>query len=130
MHFISRKFHAVLDYLSGLTLLVAPWAMGFSESSGGGTVAVFAGVVILIMSVMTDYEGGRLAHIPMSMHLNIDLLIGIFLCVSPALLGFKDHVYMPHLLIGLLSIFASLFTVRTSLSDQHKNSDYEKRRAS
>jgi len=118
MYRISTKFHAVLDYLSGTLLLTAPWIMHFSASSGATTVSVFSGVVILMMSMMTDYEGGLALHIPMFMHLNIDVLLGIFLTLAPWLLGFKDEVYLPHLVIGLFSIFAGLFTVRDSLTER------------
>jgi hypothetical protein len=121
MQKINRRFHAVVDYLTGTFLLAAPWALQFNVSTAGTTVCVFAGVVLLIVSMMTDYEGGLAYHVPMAMHLNLEILLGIFLALSPWLLEFSRQVYMPHLIIGLLLVTAGFFTVRTSLSDrQHK----------
>lgn len=118
MKIISRKFHAVLDYLSGVVLIIAPWVLNFNDSNVGSAVAVVAGVLILIMSVITDYEGGVLRSIPMSMHLNMDIALGILLAVSPWLFGFKNEIYLPHLIIGILTIASGFLTVRSSLSNR------------
>ncbi|HEX8607938.1 MAG TPA: SPW repeat protein [Pedobacter sp.] len=115
MKIISRKSHAVLDYLSAILLIAAPWLFGFSDSDTAKTVAVVAGILILGMSLMTNYEGGVLRSVPMAMHLNMDIVLGIVLAISPWLFNFKDDVYLPHLIMGLLAIFSGLMTVRTSL---------------
>jgi hypothetical protein len=115
MKIISRKFHAVLDYLSAIVLIAAPWLLGFSDSSTATTVAVLAGILILGMSLLTNYEGGVLRTVPMAMHLNMDILLGIVLALSPWIFGFKDEVYLPHVIMGLLALFSGLLTVRTSL---------------
>jgi hypothetical protein len=118
MKIISRKSHAVLDYLSAIVLIAAPWLFRFSDSNTATTVAVLAGILILVMSLMTNYEGGILRNIPMAMHLNMDILLGIVLALSPWIFGFKDEVYLPHLIMGLLAIFSGALTVRTSLDRQ------------
>lgn len=115
MKIISRKSHAVLDYLSAIILISAPWIFGFSDSSTATRVAVAAGILILGMSLMTNYEGGVLRSIPMAGHLNMDVLLGIVLAISPWLFNFKEEVYLPHLIMGLLAIFSGLMTVRTSV---------------
>ncbi|HKG05708.1 MAG TPA: SPW repeat protein [Pedobacter sp.] len=114
MKIIRRKFHVVLDYLSAVVLIAAPWLLGFSGSVTATAVAIIAGILILAMSFMTDYEGGILRSIPMSMHLNMDILLGLALTLSPWVLAFKHEVYLPHVIMGLLAIFSGLFTVRTS----------------
>ena len=118
MKIISRKFHAVLDYLSGIILIIAPWVLNFNDSNTGSAVAVVAGVLILIMSVITDYEGGVMRSISMSTHLNMDIALGILLAASPWLFGFYTEVYLPHLIMGLLAIAAGFLTVRSSLSNR------------
>ncbi|BBI59494.1 hypothetical protein HSBAA_08000 [Vreelandella sulfidaeris] len=40
----------------------------------------------------------------------MDLISGILLLVSPWLFGFADIVYLPHLILGILEIGASLTT--------------------
>lgn len=121
MQFISRKFHALLDYISGIILVIAPGVFNFHHVTAATVVSVFSGILILVMAIVTDYEGGLTQKIPMFMHLNVDMLLGVFLCMSPATLGFSEVVYLPHWVMGLLSLLAGLFTVRTSLSDAHKN---------
>lgn len=114
MKILSTTFHAVLDYLSASVLIASPWVLRFNDSMTATAVMVFTGVLIFIMSMLTDYEGGSIHIIPMRIHLNIDFVFGILLAASPWLLGFKDQVYVPHLSLGLLAIVASLLTVRTS----------------
>jgi hypothetical protein len=114
MRFISRKFHAVLDYMTGVLLIVSPWLFGFADVNAAKLVAVVMGIVMLVMSFLTDYEGGGKKVLSMSTHLTMDLLSGIFLAVSPWLFNFSDLVYLPHLIIGILEIGASLFTERSS----------------
>ena len=118
MNIISRKWHAFLDYLSGIVLIGAPWIFDFYFSHRGAAAAVLAGVFILILSIITDYEGGLIRMVPMSMHLNMDILLGILLAVSPWLFGFRYEVYLPHLLMGLLALFAGILTMRRSLSEK------------
>ena len=116
MKIISRKVHAVLDYLSAIILIAAPWLFHFDSSPAGRNVAIAAGAVIFLMSLLTAYEGGLFRSIPMSMHLNADLLLGILLAASPWIFGFSDEVYLPHLILGLFAIVASVITERSSFS--------------
>ena len=118
MNIISRKFHAVLDYFSVMILLTAPWLFNFSDSTAATATAVFAGVLILIMSLMTNYEGGFVRNIPMSVHLNVDVVLGVILAASPWIFGFSDLVYLPHLIMGVLAILAGTMTTRTSLNNR------------
>ena len=114
MRFMSRKSHAVLDYIMGILLIVAPWLFGFSAFEAARWCSVAVGVLIILMSLITDYEGGTKKIISMGTHLNMDVLAGIFLAISPWLFGFNELVYLPHLIFGILEIGAGLFTVRTS----------------
>ena len=114
MRFISRKVHAVLDYMVGIVLILAPWLFNFADMGAAKWIPIIAGAVLLIMSFFTDYEGGGKKVISMSTHLTMDIIMGIFLAVSPWLFGFADMVYLPHLLVGILEIGAGMFTYRQS----------------
>jgi len=48
----------------------------------------------------------------MPTHLTLDLVSGILLAASPWIFGFADHVYLPHLVLGIIEIGASLMTKR------------------
>ena len=119
MRFISRKFHAVLDYMTGIVLILAPWLFNFDNVAAAKWTAIAVGAVLLIMSFFTDYEGGGKKTITMSTHLTMDVIMGIFLAVSPWLFGFADIVYLPHLIVGILEIAAGLFTYKQSEHAYH-----------
>lgn len=121
MRFISRKFHAVLDYMSGILLIASPWLFNFEDVDAAKWVAIIVGAMILLMSFMTDYEGGGKKVISMSTHLTVDVITGIFLAASPWLFNFDEMVYLPHLILGILEIGAGLFTVRES---QHSHNHH------
>src|SRR3954471_7074144 len=93
MRFIPTRMHAGMDYLVGVLLVAAPWIFQFADESSAATwISVIAGVALIGLSAMTDYEGGIIARaIPMRAHLATDALLGLFLVVSPWLFGFADE---------------------------------------
>lgn len=114
MNFISRKFHAVLDYSSALILILSPWLFNFADTTAAKLIMILAGVMVLLMSTMTRYEAGLIKAIPMAVHLTADMILGAFLIISPWLFGFSNEVFLPHLILGLLALFAGMFTVKRS----------------
>lgn len=112
MKIINTKFHGVLDYLTGILLIAAPWIFNFADGTAAQTVPVVLGITTLIMALLTDYELGLIRKIPMSVHLTIDFLMGVFLAASPWLLDFSERVYLPHLIVGIFAVCVSLVTER------------------
>ena len=129
MRFISRKFHAVLDYVIGIALLAAPWLFNFEEVEAAKWSAIAVGALILIMSFITDYEGGGKKVLSMGTHLTMDVLAGLFLAASPWLFNFDDQVYLPHLVVGILEMGAGLFTERRSQHAHAHHVDHNIRHA-
>ena len=115
MRIIPTRVHGILDYLVGLILIVSPWVLGFShvEHHAAVWLPVVLGVGALLYSLMTAYELGLLALIPMPAHLGLDIGSGVLLVASPWLFGFSHEVYWPHLIFGLLEIGAGLMTQTT-----------------
>ena len=112
---IPTKTHAGLDYAVGLLLIASPWLFGFADESTAATwIAVLAGVAMLGLSMITDYEGGLLARlIPMRTHLMADAGLGLLLAVSPWLFGFADegtNAWLPFVAIGLGEIASAMTT--------------------
>ena len=124
MRFISRKFHAVLDYLSAAVLIAAPWLLHFDDSAYATYTAVIAGGLILVLSLFTRYEGGLIRKVSMWTHLAFDVTLGAVLAASPWMLKFSDSVYLPHLIMGLLAIGAGFMTKGESLKKRNNNPNY------
>lgn len=113
MRIISTKIHGVLDYLMGVLLIAAPWIFDFARGGAETWVPVALGSATIVYSLLTDYEWGAARVLSMRGHLTIDLLSGIFLAASPWIFGFEEYVYLPHLLLGIAEIGASLMTEQT-----------------
>ena len=113
MRFLSTKIHGVLDYLVGLFLMISPWLLNFNRGGAETWVPVVLGAGALVYSLMTDYELGPFKVLSMPAHLALDLMSGVVLAASPWLFGFADYVYLPHLILGIAEIGASLFTSKT-----------------
>ena len=110
MRFIPTKVHGVLDYVVGLLLIFAPRIFGFDNGGPEARIPVILGVMAVIYSLLTRYELGLIKVIPFRGHLSLDFLSGVFLAVSPWVFGFSDRVWVPHLIVGLFEIAASLMT--------------------
>ena len=111
---ITSRVHGMLDYPVGIVLIAAPWIFGFSDV-GGAAVAVpmVVGGLILLQSLITDYEYSVENALPLPVHLATDVVAGIVLAASPWLFGFADegtNAWLPHLLVGLGLIAAGLLT--------------------
>src|SRR5437763_654305 len=101
MKIIDSKTHGVLDYTVGLALLMTPLAGGFAGDNTAANVLMVCGFSPFLYALLTDYELGAFKVISYQLHLVIDLISGVFLALSPWLLGFKKRVFLPHLLWGL-----------------------------
>ena len=110
MRFLSTKVHGYLDYIVGALLIAAPWLFDFDRGEAETWVPVILGAGAIIYSLMTDYELGATRGISMRTHLTLDLMSGVLLAASPWIFGFADYVYVPHLVLGILEIGASVMT--------------------
>ena len=115
MRFIPTYVHAILDYATAIVLIALPFV--FVDALGSGTIGptgawtlVFAGLLVLVASLLTRYELGAFKIIPVPVHLGLDALVGIFLIASPWLFGFADVVWWPHVLVGLAEVGAAFLT--------------------
>lgn len=99
-----------MDYLMGVVLIAAPWALGFADGGAETWVPVVLGISAILYSMLTDYELGAVPVISMPMHLGLDALSGVLLIASPWLFGFADLVWIPHVVLGALEVGAALMT--------------------
>lgn len=110
MRFIPTRVHGMLDYLVGVVLIAAPWIFGFNDNETARWVTIAIGAAAIVYSLLTDYELGVARVIPMPAHLELDIMSGALLAVSPWLFGFADEVWIPHVIVGVFEIIAALST--------------------
>ena len=110
LRFIPTRAHGVIDYLTGVLLIVAPYLLGFADGTAAQWVPQIVGAALIGASLLTDYELGVVRVIPMPVHLGLDVAAGLLLAASPWLFGFADRVLWPHLILGLAEIGAGLTT--------------------
>jgi hypothetical protein len=101
---IPSRVHGVLDYVTALVLIAAPWLFGFDDNRKAMLVPVILGLGIILYSLLTDYELGIAHLIPMPMHLMLDVLGALVLIASPWIFGFSDDIWWPHVAIGLYEL--------------------------
>jgi len=113
MRIIPTRIHGILDYLVGIILIAAPWVFDFDNGGAETWVPVIVGIMVLLQTIMTDFEVGIIRKIPMASHLRMDFFIGLFLAASPWIFNFDEVVWEPHVIFGLFSILASIMTRTT-----------------
>jgi len=87
--FVTRRVHAYLDYPVALSLLALPFVLGLGGSSPLALwLAVAAGAAAFVLTLLTDHELGVVRVVPYSVHLAVDLAVGIVFLAAPVLLGF------------------------------------------
>ena len=109
---IPTQVHAVLDYLTGGTLVAAPRLLGLSGTTAG-KVLDLAGGIATAQSLLTDYELGLVKVVPMRTHLTLDAMSGAMVAASPWIFGFANNgtrYWLPHVLVGATEILAATTT--------------------
>ena len=125
MQLISTKDHGTIDYLTALLLLVSPWAFTYAPDDHRSMWIPFAlGNFIFLYSLITDYERSIGKVIPLSVHLVLDVLSGIFLAASPWIFDFSGEIYLPHVILGALSVVIPLLTRKTAYTNDTLPADH------
>lgn len=91
-------------------MFFAPQLFGFSDNETATSVTMAVGVFIILSELITTSRISPLKLVPMRIHLVLDYLTGVFLAVSPWVFGFSDVVWVPHLLVGILTVGYAAFT--------------------
>lgn len=109
---IDTRTHGIIDYVTGALLIIAPYLFGFATGGIAQWLPQILGIMIIIMSLLTNYELSVVKVIPLNVHLGVDVVGGALLAISPWLFGFADVIWWPHLLVGLMEIVVPLITRR------------------
>lgn len=117
---ISIRTHAIIDYVVGIVLILAPYIFGFATGGPAQWVPMLLGAAIIIYSLMTRYDLALVHVIPFGVHLGLDAAGGLLLLVSPWLFGFSDVIWWPHVVVGLAELGVVAMTNRSTVgADYH-----------
>ena len=130
LRIISPSVHGILDYVSAILFILAPIILKFEEISPFAYwLSVIFGCVLILYSLMTDYEFSIGMLIPLKVHLAIDFSAGIIFILWPFIFDFTDLVLAYYLVVGfglLLVVALSQSDEESQLKDDHhdRNLDY------
>jgi len=115
---ISVRTHAIIDYVVGVLLILAPFILGFATGGAAMWVPILLGAAIIVYSLLTRYRLAAARVIPFGVHLGLDVAGGLLLLASPWLFGFADVIWWPHVLVGLIALVVVAMTDRTDPADR------------
>lgn len=111
-----RTIHAIIEYLAGALLILAPFLFGFD---GGPTaVSIVAGVVVLAVAATTDWSLAVMRAIPIPFHLALDFALAALLVAAPFIFGFTDQGGATAFFIAL-GVAHLLITLGTRFEHEH-----------
>ena len=119
MKVLSSKAHGILDYLVGISLIAFPIMAGYITNSPEYIILITMGIILLIYSLLTNYEFGLLRVLPYKMHLTLDILSAFFIGASPWIFGFADRVYSAFVIIAICEIIAVSISERETSCSNH-----------
>jgi hypothetical protein len=110
MKIISTKVHGVLDYLSGLFFIAAPWIFHFAGKNAETRIISILGLFAIVYSLFTYYEWGVVKVIRMRVHLAFDAVLGLILLTSPWILTFDNNVKVVYVCAGLFALIVAILS--------------------
>lgn len=123
MRLIPTTVHGVFDYLTALTLLVAPKLWRLDEVTMSAATFYLFGTTLTTTSLITDYELSLANVVPMRVHLMLDTASGATLAASPFVLGFRrsgPRYWVPHVAVGVSEILTAAMTKPERISKRSK----------
>jgi hypothetical protein len=106
----TSRAGSVLNLLAGIWLIISPWVVGFTATPVAVWNTVILGIVILVLAA------ARLGSVGTTGLSWINLLLGIWLIISPFVLNFGASVLgmRNDVIVGILVVLFSLWAVATT----------------
>ena len=87
--FVTRRFHAFLDYPVAAALIGLPFLLGLGASHPLALmISPVVGAAAFFLTVFTDHHLGLFRVIPYRVHLAVDLAVGLMFLAVPFVFGF------------------------------------------
>lgn len=112
MKFLSARTHTIIGLIVGVALIVLPSLLGYPDGPAV-VVPIVIGVLTLLSELTTTSPLSPIKLIPMKIHIVVDILMGVFLALSPWAFGFYisgAHTWLPHFIAGILMSSYALLT--------------------
>jgi hypothetical protein len=109
---IPIRLHAMIDYAFGALLIVVAFTAVPADAGAARAVLIITALFATLYSLMTDYALSLSRIIPFRVHLVLDALVGLVLLLSPWVLGFVGSLWLPHVILGLVSLGVTGLTQR------------------
>jgi hypothetical protein len=88
IRFIKSDLHGVLDYIVDITLIGAPFLLGFQDAGAAALwLPVAIGIVNFVYSLLTRYSRGLVPLVSFPQHLALDAVAGLTLIAVPLGVG-------------------------------------------
>jgi hypothetical protein len=106
----ASRAASTLNVLAGIWLIISAWVLGFAGLQVPLWNAVFVGIAVLVLAAIRLGTPGTMA---LSW---VNFLLGIWLILSPFVLGFTaasaamSNAVLLGILVGVLSLWAALAT--------------------
>lgn len=113
MKLINSKIHGIIDYILVFMLSISPFIFDLEEDSIHCRLLMVTGLLLLLTSLLTDFEFFLVKIFSFKTHLVIDFLLGVFLATSPIFFDLKGHSMIPHIVLGI-AIISTSFITKTS----------------
>jgi len=102
VRFVTKTMHAYLDYPVAFGLITLPFLLGLGQSSPiAFWLSFLTGFAALALTVLTDHRTGIIRILPYSVHLAVDLAVGLVFLAAPFIFGFSGLDYAYYLINGL-----------------------------
>jgi hypothetical protein len=116
MRFVPTMLHGLIDYLVGIVVIGLPFHLGWTGVTR--TTLVALGALVIVYSLLTDYELGLVRFLRIRFHLLLDALFGLAMLAAPMLLDLPAHSRTPVYVIGVLALLL-VFTTKIRAHGTH-----------
>jgi hypothetical protein len=108
MRIIPTMAHGVADYVVGIFVIALPFLFEFTGNTR--TVTIALGVVVLLYSLMTDYELGAVRFLRIRFHLLLDAVFGVVMLAMPFLFDVGSASRWPFYVVGIVALVLTATT--------------------
>lgn len=89
LKFVTKSIHAYLDYPVALALIGLPFLLDLGATNPMAFWLSFVtGIAAFLLTVLTDHHLGLIRVVPYSVHMAVDLVVGLTFLAAPFLFGF------------------------------------------